>query len=1332
MWLQCWQGRSRRAAGDAPAPWRPARRSWPAMGSASSKFKKYLQHGDEFAAMQVFQSSAELRRNLDPNVSYGESHGHNTALHYAARHGMKHLLRTFLNDLAGNPNKRNAANETALHAACTLPAGKPLSAQERRAACAALLLQWRGAATPGGGAERVDLRAQDQKGNTALHCAASSGLERCVELLLAHGAPLFQENHDKLTPCDLAMRASHHDIARLLESRMVFADSSDSVNEAELYGSEPDEVYSGLRTQDLQEAKDQLLVETSDMLHVPLFTAEALLRDNEWSREALLDKWMKDAVACCQLAGVQPPASALQLRDSGSTPSSPVLQPPDIPPDPEDLTEPVQCEICTLPVSEETGGDVSAPCGHRFCTSCWENYLTVKIQAGDAHGILCPAYQCPMLVPADVIEKLVSPDMARRYLQFDIEAFVESNRSIKWCPMPGCGRAVRLPEYEQPLPGSRSGSPPPTSHAVDCGNGHFFCWECLGEAHAPCGCQQWQQWQRKISEVRPEELRASCTETEDAANCLWLVTNSKPCPNCKSPIQKNEGCNHMKCSKCKCDFCWVCLENWKKHSSATGGYFRCNRFEAVHKADERQGALITEAVVRNQQVQELNRFLHYYTRFKNHENSHRLEEPLLINARQKAQLLLASTSTAQGPGTGQVLGTGQVSSTERTNQLGPEGARFVEDGVRELLKARRVLCGSYVHGYYLHDNGYSKSIFEFMQNELEEVTERLSEMVARPYLRTPRAVIIQTTALARRKRHEFVRAVSKGLVPPETPPSSRRMEGTVLPMDQAVMTNPWVKELQGHPGTMGIPLEWQPMDSDEDDSPTVTLLGKCERIGCPHPRARNPRTGELHAYCSWRCSHLATATVVNGPADYNVDLVIALEMSRLQMIEDEFKKRQREEADTGEPSRSGNREDQHQLELAIELSLCDREQQQDTVQETENDQDMDIDVDVAVDNFLRSLAGQRLDASSETGSGSSTLQSQGPGPGSKEDGRFQIGELHQNGWVEGPGSGTSHLLQLRRAHSTGDLCCARPPPPPPPAFLCAVAHTAHNADLVEHAGGPGGQSSMEDTTTTTTASDSLNADLEVCGILGTSTSTATEEEPDPDPEAAGPSTSTSPAPAATSVTVSNAQLRAPSQARSLRIRICRSPGAGGGGSGGVQSTTSGTDRARGPLETDSSNEYESETGIPRSPTLFISGVSISRTPEPAAVPTLPPPAVPEEGSPTSGAASIAPTQPISPASVSPAPSSPRDTASVAAVPTTPAAPAPGQSRSASEPERERSVFRFPKSQTDGALSSVLLVQESNLSSDDFHEALFLLEPKESCKRRKKSKKERHKEASSAL
>lgn len=70
-------------------------------------------------------------------------------------------------------------------------------------------------------------------------------------------------------------------------------------------------------------------------------------------------------------------------------------------------------------------------------------------------------------------------------------------------------------------------------------------------------------------------------------------------------------------------------------------------------------------------------------------------------------------------------------------------------------------------------------------------------------------------------------------------------------------------------------------------------------------------------------------------------------------------------------------------------------------------------------------------------------------------------------------------------------------------------------------------------------------------------------------------------------------------------------------------------------------------------------------------------------------------------------------------------PVKSKSKSANEPERDREMFNFPKSSTDGALSSVLHVQESNLSSDDFHEALFLLErsPKtRDSKKRKRSKK----------
>lgn len=46
--------------------------------------------------------------------------------------------------------------------------------------------------------------------------------------------------------------------------------------------------------------------------------------------------------------------------------------------------------------------------------------------------------------------------------------------------------------------------------------------------------------------------------------------------------------------QCKFEFCWICQESWKKHGSATGGFFRCNRMNAVCKADEKRGLLVKE------------------------------------------------------------------------------------------------------------------------------------------------------------------------------------------------------------------------------------------------------------------------------------------------------------------------------------------------------------------------------------------------------------------------------------------------------------------------------------------------------------------------------------------------------------------------------------------------------------------------------------------------------------------------------------------------------------------------------------------------------------------
>ncbi len=67
------------------------------------------------------------------------------------------------------------------------------------------------------------------------------------------------------------------------------------------------------------------------------------------------------------------------------------------------------------------------------------------------------------------------------------------------------------------------------------------------------------------------------------------------------------GCNHIKCVKCKYDFCWICLEAWKKHSSTTGGYFQCNRYETVNKIIAKEKELVTAAEQRHLRMVELNK-----------------------------------------------------------------------------------------------------------------------------------------------------------------------------------------------------------------------------------------------------------------------------------------------------------------------------------------------------------------------------------------------------------------------------------------------------------------------------------------------------------------------------------------------------------------------------------------------------------------------------------------------------------------------------------------------------------------------------------------------------
>jgi hypothetical protein len=90
-----------------------------------------------------------------------------------------------------------------------------------------------------------------------------------------------------------------------------------------------------------------------------------------------------------------------------------------------------------------------------------------------------------------------------------------------------------------------------------------------------------QNWHREEMNFLDNELAlllSGETSFGTVSRLQWLQqnnTSSKPllkkigkrCPKCGIYISKDGGCNHMKCSMCSYEFCWVCLRALSTHGS---------------------------------------------------------------------------------------------------------------------------------------------------------------------------------------------------------------------------------------------------------------------------------------------------------------------------------------------------------------------------------------------------------------------------------------------------------------------------------------------------------------------------------------------------------------------------------------------------------------------------------------------------------------------------------------------------------------------------------------------------------------------------------------------
>ena len=346
-----------------------------------------------------------------------------------------------------------------------------------------------------------------------------------------------------------------------------------------------------------------------------------------------------------------------------------------------------ECSCC-FDDSVEFADTTSLNCGHRFCNNCWSQHVCTRINEGQSKQISCMQRGCNVVFDESRVPSFVSGRAFEKYKMLLLEAYVEDNQKVKWCPsVPHCSNAVFV-----------ASSSPKLVVNVTCTCGHEYCFNCCEEPHGPATCGMVRLWKKKLQ--------------TDSENTTWLSQNTKDCPLCGKPVEKNGGCNLMAC-RCGSFFCWICGQSTgSDHTWADIKGHTCGKYKENFDAD-------------NAKTQ-LQRFQHYHERFKANADSYRLELRMVDSLDSCIECL-------------QKLGDGSLSSWD-----------WLFEGLHTLRVCRRVLQWSYTWVYYsfnpcnvgptsefclrlgYQDRQVAKHMFEDTQEQLEYLTERLSKELETP------------------------------------------------------------------------------------------------------------------------------------------------------------------------------------------------------------------------------------------------------------------------------------------------------------------------------------------------------------------------------------------------------------------------------------------------------------------------------------------------------------------------------------------------------------------------------------------------------------------------
>ena len=192
-----------------------------------------------------------------------------------------------------------------------------------------------------------------------------------------------------------------------------------------------------------------------------------------------------------------------------------------------------KCEICLEEFSLLDFTNYFLNCNCIIHNVCFDNMVKAAIENNNL-PVKCP--NCKTPVHPNFIEdslRNINPQLMEKYEHFSMNNFLlNNNDEYSSCPTPGC-------EYMFFFhPGEFNFLCPMCNKN--------YCLNCKDEWHRGMTCQQYKD-SRDVSKLDNQFFQ------------FVKGAKFKMCPKCKFWVEKNQGCNHMKC-RCGADFCYLCGE----------------------------------------------------------------------------------------------------------------------------------------------------------------------------------------------------------------------------------------------------------------------------------------------------------------------------------------------------------------------------------------------------------------------------------------------------------------------------------------------------------------------------------------------------------------------------------------------------------------------------------------------------------------------------------------------------------------------------------------------------------------------------------------------------